>query len=77
MNLGLGQDQMVEFSPAFPYHGAFFLRTQFGGIIRGTPAQPVRTDYSRLCRSDRTSFGKPRGAGETPVMDRVERPEAN
>ena len=27
MNLGDGQAQMVEFSPALPYQGAFFLRT--------------------------------------------------
>jgi len=27
MNFGEGDSQMVEFSPALPYHGAFFLRT--------------------------------------------------
>jgi hypothetical protein len=27
MNFGDGESQMVEFSPAFPNHGAFFLRT--------------------------------------------------
>jgi hypothetical protein len=31
MNFGLGDDQMVEFSPAFPYHGALtFLTSQHG-----------------------------------------------
>ena len=28
MNLGEGESHMVEFSPAFPYHGAFGLRQQ-------------------------------------------------
>lgn len=27
MNLGLGEFQIVEFSPAFPYQGAFFFLT--------------------------------------------------
>jgi hypothetical protein len=27
MNFGDGESQMVEFSPGFPYHGAFFFRT--------------------------------------------------
>jgi hypothetical protein len=27
MNLGDGESQIVEFSPAFPNHGAFFLGT--------------------------------------------------
>jgi hypothetical protein len=31
MNLGEGDAQIVEFSPAFPYHGAFFLRTNQHG----------------------------------------------
>src|ERR1700693_6290658 len=31
MNLGDGESQTVEFSPAFPYHGAFFFRTNQAG----------------------------------------------
>jgi hypothetical protein len=31
MNLGDGQAQMVEFSPALPYHGAFFFLTNQQG----------------------------------------------
>jgi hypothetical protein len=31
MNLGLGESQMVEFSPALPYQGAFFFRTNQQG----------------------------------------------
>jgi len=27
MNFGDSESQMVEFSPGFPYHGAFFFRT--------------------------------------------------
>ncbi len=31
MNFGDGDSQMVEFSPALPYHGAFFFRTYHAG----------------------------------------------
>ena len=31
MNFGLGEAQMVEFSPALPYHGAFFFLTNQQG----------------------------------------------
>ena len=31
MNFGEGDAQMVEFSPACPYHGAFFFRTNQDG----------------------------------------------
>ena len=31
MNFGDGDAQMVEFSPAFPYQGAFFFRTNQQG----------------------------------------------
>src|SRR4051794_21000014 len=31
MNFGLGESQIVEFSPAMPYHGAFFFRTNQHG----------------------------------------------
>jgi hypothetical protein len=31
MNFGLGDAQMVEFSPAFPYQGAFFFLTNQHG----------------------------------------------
>ena len=31
MNFGEGESQMVEFSPALPYHGAFFFLTNQQG----------------------------------------------
>ena len=31
MNFGEGEFHMVEFSPAFPYYGAFFFRTNQQG----------------------------------------------
>ena len=31
MNFGEGEFQIVEFSPAFPNHGAFFFRTNQHG----------------------------------------------
>jgi hypothetical protein len=31
MNFGEGEAQIVEFSPAFPYQGAFFFRTNQHG----------------------------------------------
>jgi hypothetical protein len=31
MNFGDGESQTVEFSPAFPYHGVFFFRTNQQG----------------------------------------------
>lgn len=33
MNFGEGDAQMVEFSPALPNHGAFFLRTNQHGLV--------------------------------------------
>lgn len=34
MNFGLGDSQIVEFWPAFPYQGAFFFRTNQHAHLR-------------------------------------------
>lgn len=52
--------------------------TQFGGIIRGTPSQPVRPDlFAALQEELGLRLEATRGPVETLVVDRLERPEAN
>lgn len=43
MNFALGEAQMVEFSPAFPYQGAFFFRTNQQGSWANHYSVRVRT----------------------------------
>src|ERR1022692_4933497 len=43
MNFGLGHAQIVEFSPALPYHGAFFFRTNQHGSCWNQYSVRVRT----------------------------------
>src|ERR1039458_5371455 len=43
MNFGLGHAQIVEFSPALPYHGAFFFRTNQHGSFWNQYSVRVRT----------------------------------
>src|ERR1017187_3712834 len=43
MNFGDGEDQTVEFSPAFPYQGAFFFLTNQQGSCWNQYSVRVRT----------------------------------
>ena len=43
MNFGEGDAQIVEFSPAFPYQGAFFFRTNQQGSCWNQYSVRVRT----------------------------------
>ena len=51
MNLGEGESQTVVFSPAFPYHGAFFFRTNQHGSC-GKPVRCPRENGSALVPND-------------------------